>query len=144
MNSPNQTPVNLDQRYRTLLILWFAICISVFMFLVLILLTPHQPRENQILTLLLNSLGIVPVGLSFLIKQRMLGKAIEAGRFDLLQSGYITAFALCEVAALLALLDAFSTGSKYYFVGFLVAGLGLLLHFPQKRHLADTEGYKKL
>ena len=135
MNPTDTGQPDIDARYRTLLILWFAICLSVLIFLVLIHFSPGQTAENRQLTLSLNCLGALPVAFSFLLKQRALAKSVEAQRVDLVHNAYVLAFALCEIPALLGLMDYFLTGSKYYYVGFAIAGLGMLLHFPQKRHL---------
>ncbi|HSV32994.1 MAG TPA: hypothetical protein VLH87_02635, partial [Pyrinomonadaceae bacterium] len=121
--------------YRTLLILWFALSMSVLMYLVFVQLTTGEENPNQKLSLALNTLGLVPVALSFLIKQKMLDRSVEEQRLDLVQFGYVISLALSEVPALLALMDHFLTGSKYYIVGFSVAGLGMLLHFPLKKNL---------
>jgi hypothetical protein len=86
----------------------------------------------------LNSIAIVPVGVSFLLKQRILEQAVAGQRLDLVQTGYILAWALCEMAALLGLMDHFANGYRYYYVGFIFAAAGLLLHFPRKQHLLDA------
>ena len=136
--------LDIDMRYRTLLILWFAICMSVLMFLAIIHFSPVVAGENRQLTLVLNSLSVVPVALSFLLKQRALAKSVEAQRVDLVHKAYVLSFALCESAALLGLLDHFTTGSKYYYLAFAISGLGMLLHFPQKKHLVNASTYKQL
>ena len=146
-NDSNQP--NIEMRYRTLFILWFAICMSVLLLLVLVQFTPVkinlQPStcsdclsSSLRLSLVLNSLAIVPLGISFLIKQRILGQARALQRIDMVQSAYVVAFALCEASALLGLLDHFINGSPLYYVGFIFAGLGMLLHFPRKQHLLDA------
>jgi hypothetical protein len=144
MKTPDQNPPDIDARYRTLLILWFAICMSVLIFLGLTFLSVVAPAENRKLTLALNSLGVVPVALSFLLKQRALAKSVETQRLDLVQSGYVLAFALCESSALLGLLDHFTTGSGYRYFAFAIAGLGLVLHFPQRANLVNASSYSQL
>src|SRR5258706_3400654 len=99
MSDANQP--DIDARYRTILILWAAICMSVVMFLVVIYLNPIAAAANRRLTTVLNTLGIMPVALSFLLKQRGLAKAVEIQRLDLVQSTYVISFALCESSALL-------------------------------------------
>src|SRR5580765_3085078 len=127
---------NIEVRYRTLFTLWFAICMSVLLFLVLVQFTPvkinlqHPTCSdclsfNLRLSLVLNSLAVVPLGISFLIKQRMLGQANALQKLDMVQSAYVVAFALCEASALLGLLDHFINGSHLYYVGFIFAGLGM-------------------
>jgi len=130
---PNQT--NLDARYRALLILWFALTTSVLMYLLFVQMTTVIVNPNQKLSLALNTLGLVPVALSLLIKQKLLDRSVGEQRLDLVQVAYVISFAFCEVPALLGLVDHFVTGSKYYIVGFSVAGLGMLLHFPLKKTL---------
>lgn len=144
MKPDDTTQPDIDARYRTLLILWFAICMSVLMFLVVIYLSPVVVAGNRNLTLALNSVGMVPVALSFLIKQKALAKSVETQRLDLVQSAYIVAFALCESSALFGLINHFTTGSRYYYFAFAIAGLGLVLHFPQKQDLMNASSYKQL
>ena len=141
-NEPDQP--NISERYRTLLTLWFAICMSVFMFLVFIYFKPVPANENRQLTLALNTLGLLPVALSFLLKQKVLAKSVESQRLDLVQQGYVLSFALCESSALLGVLDHFTTGSRYYYFAFLIAGIGLVLHFPLKQNLLNASSYRSL
>lgn len=135
---------DIDARYRTLLILWFAICMSVLMFLALTRLASVAAVKNRNLTLALNSLGLLPVALSFLLKQKALAKSVATQRLDLVQSAYVLSFALCESSALLGLVDHFTTGSKYSYLAFVIAGIGLLLHFPQKQNLVNASSYRQL
>ena len=135
---------DIDARYRTLLILWFAICTSVLMFLALTRLASVAAVENRNLTLALNSLGLLPVALSFLLKQKALVKSVATQRLDLVQSAYVLSFALCESSALLGLVDHFTTGSRYSYFAFVIAGIGLLLHFPQKQNLVNASSYRQL
>jgi hypothetical protein len=144
MKPTNSDQPDLEARYRTLLILWFAICMSVLMFLVLTRLSSVGAVENRQLTLALNSLGLLPVALSFLLKQRALAKSVATQRLDLVQSAYVLSFALCESSALLGLVDHFTTGSRYSYFAFVIAGIGLLLHFPQKQNLVNASSYRQL
>ncbi|HWP56096.1 MAG TPA: hypothetical protein VN476_18330 [Pyrinomonadaceae bacterium] len=132
-------PVSIEERHRTLLILWFAICMSLtIMYFAFIYLATVTPAPNPKLTLLLNTVGLIPVAASFLIKQILLEKAVTAQQMQQVHSAYVISFALCEVSGLLALLDYRLTGSKYYYLGFAIGGIGLLLHFPRKQHLVDA------
>ena len=131
-------PVSIEQRHRTLFILWFAMCVSLIMYLVFIYVAPVAPAPNPKLTLLLNTVGLIPVTASFLIKQILLAKAVTAQQVQQVHSAYIVSWALCEVSGLLALLDYRLTGSKYYYLGFAIGEIGLLLHFPRKQRLVDA------
>lgn len=138
MNGINPKPVSIEESHRTLLILWFGMLMSLVMYLVFIYLAPVEPAPNQKLTLVLNTVGLVPVTASFLIKQILLGKAVAAQQVRQAHSAYIVSFALCEVSALLGLFDYRVTGSKYFYLGFAIGGIGLLLHFPRRQHLLDA------
>lgn len=135
---PNQA--NVDARYRTVVILWAAILMSVLSFLLFINLTPVQPVSNPRLSLALNTAGILPVALSFLLKSKIVQQAIDQRRMDLVQVAYTVAMALCEMSALLGLMDHYITGSSYYPLGFGITLLGMLLHFPQKKYVVAASG----
>ena len=146
-NEPDQP--NIETRYRTIFTLWFAICMSVLLLLVLVRFTPVKitPQPSACpdclspalrLSLILSCLTMVPIGISFLVKQRILGQAIAKQKIDMVQTAYVASFALCESSALLGLLDHFINSSPLYYVGFILAGLGMLLHFPRKQHLLDA------
>jgi hypothetical protein len=135
---------DLDETFVTLLKLWFGICMSVLMLFALTYFVPGGTDENRQLTLVLNVLGVGPVALSFLLKQKMLAKSIATQQVDLVQKGYLLSFALCESAALLGVVDHFLTGSKYYYFAFAIGAVGMLLHFPQKRHLVNAAPYRQL
>lgn len=142
---PSETDqTDINARYRTILILWFAMCMSVLMFLAVINMSPVAIAENRQLTLALNSLGLMPVALSFLLKQKLLAKSIATQRLDLVQSGYVLSFALCETSALFGLVDHFITGSRYYYFAFAIAGVGLLLQFPLRQNLVNASSYRQL
>lgn len=133
---PNQPTI--EMRYRNLLVLWFGISMSVLSFLVFVKFIPVTVESNVRLSVILNSVGIVPVGLSFLLKQRILEQAISGQKIERVQVAYVLAWALCEMSALLGLVDHFVNGSQYYFGGFVFAALGMLVHFPRKQHLLDA------
>jgi hypothetical protein len=135
-----KNPVTIEQRYLTLLVLWIGLSTALVVYLAFIQFFPVAPAPNQKLTLMLNFAGIVPVAASFLIKQSLIAKAIANQRLEQIHTAYIVSWALCEVAGLLALMDNRSTGSSYYYIGFALAGLGMLLHFPQKKHLLAASG----
>jgi hypothetical protein len=134
----NQTGINT--RYRTILILWAAILMSVFSFLLFINLSPVTTVTNTRLSLALNTAGVIPVTLSFILKSQILQQSIDTKRIELVQVAYVLAIALCEMSALLGLMDHYLTGSNYYPLGFGFGLLGMLLHFPQKKYLLAASG----
>ena len=139
MHNPQQIQERVEARFRILLILWFAILGSMaLLFTLAVTITSANPNANPTMTFAFLGIAFTSVILSFVVRQKALSRAIEKRDVVQLQSGYITGFALCEAAALFGLMDHFVTGSKYFYISFAVAALGMLLHFPKKDHVRAT------
>lgn len=133
----------VEARYRTMITLWFALVISVVLYLIIVSvmrLGASADPSNPRLGLLLLLFSLVPMTLSFLAKQVMLAKAIERQEIAGVQTAYVVAWALCEMPALLGMVIHFAAGSTHFYFAFLIAGLGMLLHFPLKKHLLAASG----
>jgi hypothetical protein len=142
MQPLDQNQSDIDARYRTLLILWAAMFVSVLSFLLFINLAPVKPVDNPRLSLILNIAGIAPVAMSFVLKIKILQKAVDTRRMDLVQTAYVLAFGLCEMSAILGLMSRYLTGSNDYYIGLGFGLFGILLHLPRKKYLlaaADKE-----
>lgn len=134
----------VEQRHRNILIIWAAILMVIPMYLVLVWISSVPPDpEKSTLMLALTGLSIVPVATSFLVKQKLLAKAAELHKLDLVQQAYVVAFVLCEAALMLGVVTYFVTGSPYYVAAIAIGALGILFHFPRKQHLLDAT-YKGL
>ncbi|MFY9619349.1 MAG: hypothetical protein WAM70_14270 [Pyrinomonadaceae bacterium] len=135
----HQPEPGVELRHRNILIIWAAILMLVPMYLVLTWMTSVPPDpEKSTLSLMLIGLSIVPVAISFLVKQKLLAKAAEVQKPELVQQAYVVAFVACEAALLLGLVTYFVTGSPYYVAAIAIGALGILLHFPRKQHLLDA------
>lgn len=140
----DQPEPRVELRHRNILIIWAAILMLVPMYLVLIWINSVPPDpEKSTLSFMLLGLSLVPVVISFLVKQKLLAKAAELQKLELVQQAYVVAFVLCEAALLLGLVTYFVTGSPYYVAAIAIGALGLLMHFPRKQHLLDAT-FKKL
>jgi hypothetical protein len=135
LTNPQEVEAKVDARYRVFLILWVAILVSIGILFALALFIPSSGKGDQTFSIILLGLGFATVSTSFVFKQQLLKKAIEKQQLQALMSAYIVSFALCESAALFALMDHFTTGSGYYRFGFILAAIGMVLHFPRKDHL---------
>jgi F0F1-type ATP synthase membrane subunit c/vacuolar-type H+-ATPase subunit K len=133
--NPQEAEAKVAARYRVILVLWIGIFMSVVLFLVLALAVASTGEANPMLSYSLVGSGLIVVIVSALLKIRLVKQAIEKGDIQSLQSAYIIGMALCESAALFGLLDHFVTGSNICWFAFLLAGTGMLLHFPKKDHL---------
>jgi hypothetical protein len=139
----DQPEPGVELRHRNILIIWAAILMTIPMYLVLIWMNPVPPDpEKSTLMLVLTGLSIVPVAISFLVKKKLLAKAAESQKLELVQQAYVVAFALCEVPILVGVLIHFLTGSPYYFVTIAVGAICILLQFPRQQHLLDAT-YKR-
>ena len=130
----NDPQTNIELRIRTIRTLWIAMLLSIGMYYGFTSFAgrPENVEPNNTLFLVLVAISLSTTLISFLIKSKLLSQAVEKQQVQLVQQGYVVAFALCEVAALLGVLDFFMTGDRYYYVLFIIGALGLLLHFPRR------------
>jgi len=142
MQPPNQQELQqqIELRMRTVRTLWIAMLFSVgaYFVLTLFLHRPEDARPNGTLSLILAVMGFSAILISLPLKSRFLNRAVEQQQVSLVQQGYIVAWAVTEVAALMGLLDFFATNDRYYYIFFLIAGCGQLLHFPKREHIENA------
>lgn len=132
MIDPQQVEAKVDAYYRVFLILWFALLVSVMLLLGLALVIGSKGTPNPVLSYALLAIGVSVVLVSFVVRQQMARKAIEARNVAALQSAQIVAMALCESSALFGMVDRLVTASPTSWFLFAIAALGMLLHFPSK------------
>lgn len=132
------TPLNIDARYRMMVIIWFALLSAVGLYFVVAQLVQSpevDSAQNKMLTVILSGMGAFLVLVSFAVKQRFLKQSVERQEIALVQTGFIVAVAMCEAGALFGLVDLMVTGNSYYFVVMLIGALGILFHFPRRDQL---------
>lgn len=134
------TQTGLEARYRTMLILWFALFMNIGVFFVFSLLMGPQNNDrdtapNILLTVVLTALGTLLVVLSFAVKRKLLERSVERQDVQLVQKALVIACAMCEGSALLGLIERFLVDNREYYLLFLVAAIGTALHFPRREHL---------
>ena len=125
---------------RTVRTLWLALLVNVglFYFLTRVATRPENLEPNNTLSLALLAAGVSTVLVSFVVKSKLVSRAIEQRQVQQVQQGYIVAWAMSEVAALLGLLDFFITSDPYFFALFIIAALGELFHFPRREHFENA------
>ena len=119
--------------------LWAALLLSLGLYFAMTIFLQKPDSEDtksRVLTFALTAAGVFLVIVSFAVKQKFVAQAEAKQAPALLQTGLIIALAFCESAALLGLVDFFITGNRYYFVTFIVAVVGMILHFPRREQLA--------
>ena len=132
--------MDIEQRMRTVRILWLALIlnIGVFYFLTRVADRSENVEPNNTLSLALVAIGLSSVLISFLVKSKLVSRAIEQRQVQQVQQGYIVAWAMCEVPALLGLVDFFVTSDPYFY-GFFIIGAGAdLFHFPRREHFENA------
>src|SRR6266542_3984750 len=122
-----------DRQYRTIVIMWFVIMWFVFLisvsilFMFCFLLTPSTTdRFFSNFGFVLVALGLILIVDSFSWKRRFLARAVKEHDPSLVNRAYILAFAMCEAAGLFGVMLRFEGASRYYFVPFPLATVGML------------------
>ena len=138
--SPLDLQQKIEVRVRTIRTVWIGMLLSVVMYYVFTVFVGASENRtpNSGLSLMLVGAGLLTTLISFPVKKKFLTRAVEEQRVEFVQQGHIIAWALTEVAALLGMLDFFATGNRYYYVLFLIAASGQLLHFPRRQQVLDA------
>ena len=93
---------------------------------------------NSTLFLILIGVALLTTLVSFPIKNKLLSRAVDQRQAQLVQQAYLVAWVLTEVAALLGLLSYYVDGNRYFYVLFIIAACGFLLHFPRREHVINA------
>ena len=136
----NNPQTSIDLRIRTMRMVWFCLLLSVGSYYVLTLIADRKEdlEPNPNLSIALICIGVAAVLVSFLIKSRLLSKAMEQQDVGMVQQAYVMAWAITEVAALLSVLDFFLANDRYYYALLIIALLGLLFHFPRREVVVNA------
>jgi hypothetical protein len=131
---PNNPQENVELLINKIRILWLGGLGSLVGFIVLTFFTPRSENAepNNTLFFILAAAGLTTTLVSFVVKKRFFAKAEEQQQVQLVQQGFMVAMTITEVAALLGVIDYFTTGDRYYYVLFIIAACGQLLHYPRR------------
>ena len=143
---------NIEQNYKTLVIIWFALFVSQILFLVVVFFAkPEIFRfdflkpflgKNAVLVIAFAFLAITNLAVSFVMKRRSFQQAVEKQQIAYVQAGLIIAYAFCEAISLLGMVLAFAFSYQYFFVWFALGIIGIILHFPRRSDVIDAS-YRK-
>ena len=139
----NDPQTNVEARLQTMHILWMALLttIAIYYGITVFAVRKDDVEPNPTLSLVFICVGVLAVLMSFLIKSRLLAKAVDQQHLGMVQQAYVVAWAITEVAALLGLLDYFKAADRYYHALFIIGALGLLFHFPRREPVVNA-GFK--
>lgn len=136
MNDSSSVERAIRARYQVLLILWGAQMLALAAFFLLALfIFERKEAGDATLFWILSGLSVMLVAASFTVKQKLFARAVENQSVAQVQQGQIVAIALCEAAGLFGLLARAITGTPYFYLPFIIAALGMLLHFPNREAL---------
>jgi len=131
--------ISIDARYRTMLILWVGQMMSVIMFFVVTQFANSSaepdPSTSSSLSWVFLGLGALSAIISFLVRSKILQRSVEKQDPALVQTGVTVGLALCEVPALLGVVERFAFPGSNYYLLFVIAVAGMALHFPRRDFL---------
>lgn len=139
----NENPVRVsaEARRRGLLLIWGAqlMSLALLFFLTYIVRPEASVDGNHTLAWMLSALGLTSFLVSFLVKRKLLSQAVEKQRADLGTTAYVLAFAMCELTAILGFIAYLITGLSYALHSFIIAAVGIIVHFPPHGALDGIE-----
>ena len=137
MNQP--TSQLAASRFRGLIIIWLAQIASLVMLAVLALvLRPSSADDRAVSATTLVPLAVAALGAlaaAFFLRARFASRAVFERRPDLVTTGHVVAFALCEACAIIGLVTRFVTGAPEAIYFFVAALVGFLLLFPRRAQI---------
>lgn len=132
------TPVRIGSRFRGLVIIWLAQISSLVLLSVLALVLRPSSANDGASSTTLAALAVPALGalaVSFFVRARFVSRAAVERRPDLVTTGHVIAFALCEACAVIGLVTRFMTGAFGALYFFLAALVGFLLLFPRRAQI---------
>jgi len=136
--NPQEIEAKVEARFRVFFILWAAILISVGLLTAMAVVIGSKGTPNPTLSYALLGMGVTMVGVSFLLKQKLVQQAIDKNDVAALQTAHILTLALCESAALFGLVDRLTTASQTSWLLFAISGVGILVNFPRKDQIRSV------
>ena len=131
---------NVELKLRTLRTLWLALfgTIGLYFMMTFFIERSEDVEPNPTLSLILIVVGLSTTMISLVVKSKLIGRAIAQQQIQMVQQGYIVAWAITEVAALLGMLDFFATGHPHFYILFIISAIGFLLNAPRRDHLINA------
>lgn len=138
--------MNPDDAYRTLLVIWIALFVSQFLFVLLALTVKPELRrfdltrplygENAAAVIAISAISLINFALSFMRRNKFLARSVAEQDIGLVQTAMIAGCALAESISLFGVVLALFFDYQWFF---LFSGLGILttlLHLPRRSDIA--------
>jgi hypothetical protein len=145
---------NVEQLYKTNLVLWSAFLLSQSaFFMVLYVAKPNLFKfdfskpfggENLIVVVIFGFMAIINLFIGLFLRIQAVQRAIDEQNPKVLQSGLILGMAFCESLSILGLVLAFAFDYQYFFLWFILAIIGMMLHYPRRQNYHDASFRKQV
>lgn len=139
---------DIDQKYRTLVILWLILLFTQLLFVVVIYsakgelfnIDTSQPPlgENPPIVLGAAFLAFTNLVISFLMRKKAIEQGIAEQKPQYVQTALILGCAFCEAISIIGLVLALAFEYQYFFFWLILGFIGIFLHFPRRKHLYDA------
>lgn len=128
---------DLDTLFQSMVIIWIAQIMSVAMFFLVtqFVEVPADRPENNILSFVFAAVGSFCAIISFVVRAKLLRQSVEKQDPKLVQTANIAGRALCEVPAILGVVERFILPGREYLLLLLIGALAMLLHYPRRSDL---------
>lgn len=143
---------NIEQGYKTMVIIWFALLFSqAMLFAIVYIAKPEVYKfdftkpllgENPAIVIAFAVIAAANLVISFVMKKRSVEQAVEKQQIALVQTGSILAYAFCEAISLLGIVLAIAFSYQYFFAWIVLGIIGIILHFPRRDDVIAAS-YKK-
>ncbi len=134
--------INTEQFYRTLAIIWFALFVSQFLFLLVIFFVKpelfrfdfSQPLLGKYapVIIIFAFAAILNIAISFFLKKKYLNQAVGEQNVHFVQTALIVGCAMCELVSLFGLMLALVADYQYFFLWFILGIGATIFHFPRR------------
>ncbi|NNE98584.1 MAG: hypothetical protein HKN25_06155 [Pyrinomonadaceae bacterium] len=144
--------ISIEQMHKNLLVLWLAMFSAQFMFLLVIYFVEPKLFEfdlskplldqNSLIIIIFAVFAVINIAASFILRKKFLNEAVEKQNIFLVQTALVVGCALCEAVTLFGFMLAFVAEYQYFFLWMILGALGMLFHFPLKKHLINANFQK--
>jgi hypothetical protein len=94
--------------------------------------------ENFIVVVIFGFMAIMNLFIGLFLRMQAVQRAIEEQKPSILQTGLILGLAFCESLSILGLVLAFAFNYQYFFLWFILAIIGMLLHYPKRQNYHEA------
>jgi len=128
---------DIDTLFQSMVIIWIAQIMSVAMFFLVtqFVAVPADRPENNILSFVFAAVGTFCAIISFVVRAKLLRQSVEKQDPKLVQTANVAGRALCEVPAILGVVERFILPGREYLLLLLIGALAMVLHYPRRSDL---------